>query len=44
MTPSVLLRFTLTAAILALTMTAVTLWLCRSSFVGLTGMARGKAA
>jgi len=41
---SLLLRLTLTAAILALTMTAVILWLCRCSFVGLTGMSRGKAA
>jgi len=41
---SLLLRFTLTAAILALAMTAVTLWLCRFSFAGLTAMTRSTAA
>ena len=43
MHPSLLLRLMLTTVVLALTMTAVTLWLCRFSFAGLTGMARGKA-
>jgi hypothetical protein len=44
MHPPLLLRLTLTAAILALTMTAVILWLCRFSFAGLTAMTRSKLA
>jgi hypothetical protein len=44
MQPSFLLKLTLSAVIFALTMTAITLWLFRSSFIGLTAMARGKTA
>jgi len=39
---SILLRISMTAAVLALAMTAVTLWLCRSGFLGLTGITRRK--
>jgi len=43
MQPSIISRVTLTAVVLALTMTVVILWLFRFSLLGLTDFARRKA-
>ena len=44
MRPSLLLRISLSAAVLALSTIAVTLWILRCSLLGLIGMTRAKTA
>jgi hypothetical protein len=44
MQPSLPLRIALSAAVLALSTVAVTLWIFRCSLLGLIGITRGKTA